>query len=262
MNVSEIRGYIEAIETDYEDNISVHGLELFNRNGVLARKISGSSNIHANKVVKYRREAISEEIIDQIFEFFDQSPFSFDVLSSSGDDFLIQMLERRGMSIRGEYSGLALDLRNEVRLPDESRISIVDVNNKELVETLMNLVCRIWDIHDQKSKELMLKEREDYTILPGRRGGFLVALYEGEPAGYANYRISSDHRVQYLTGAGVLEKYRNMGIYQLLLKRRLKYARENGCELAVVRARRGHSDHILTKLGFIEYSNYVFLVRD
>ena len=113
----------------------------------------------------------------------------------------------------------------------------------------------------EKEIEWMLRDRLAYLRHPGRRGGYLVALLDGEPVANAGYRYSSEGATVYLTGAETAGRYRGRGIYQSLVAYRTSHAFDRGCRYAAIRARRGTSLPILLKPGFVDHGHLPIFER-
>jgi ribosomal protein S18 acetylase RimI-like enzyme len=83
-----------------------------------------------------------------------------------------------------------------------------------------------------------------------------LASVNGTPVSAAAGRVISEHRIFALFGAGTLPDFRQRGIQTTLLRTRLKFAAEAGCEYAVVVTRGGTiSERNCLRLGFrVAYS--------
>ncbi|WP_437302733.1 GNAT family N-acetyltransferase [Sorangium sp. So ce388] len=86
-----------------------------------------------------------------------------------------------------------------------------------------------------------------------------LALVDGEPAGGGSVELAGGGAA--LFGASVLPRYRERGIQQALIVRRLERVRERGCDLACISASPGiPTERNAMRLGFfMAYSKGVFV---
>jgi GNAT superfamily N-acetyltransferase len=90
----------------------------------------------------------------------------------------------------------------------------------------------------------------------------LLALVRGEPAGGASVGIAPN-RASTLSGAGVLPRFRGLGVQRALIAARLRTARDAGCDVAGSSTRPATvSQKNLERLGFRILYPKVVLVRD
>jgi ribosomal protein S18 acetylase RimI-like enzyme len=88
-----------------------------------------------------------------------------------------------------------------------------------------------------------------------------LARVDGEPAGGAGMRL--DHGVAQLCGAATRPAFRRRGIQSALFGRRLRDAREAGCDLAVVTTEPGSKSQAnATAQGFVLLYTRAVLVRE
>jgi GNAT superfamily N-acetyltransferase len=87
--------------------------------------------------------------------------------------------------------------------------------------------------------------------LPAGEGGSVVAYLEGTPVGAAG--ISQPGSVTRLWGGAVSERARGRGVYRALLDARIRYGREHGATMALVKGRVQTSGPILHRAGFARY---------
>lgn len=99
----------------------------------------------------------------------------------------------------------------------------------------------------------------DFVRAPGL-DKFLVRVH-GEPAGAASMRL--DDGIAQLSGATTLPAFRRRGIQTALLRHRLEFARQAGCELAVVTTQPGSRSQSNTqRQGFQLLYGRAILVKD
>jgi GNAT superfamily N-acetyltransferase len=256
MDEEQIIRAIEAIQWDYEEALVPESIHYIQNDDLVMIKNKKSTSVYANKVVRYHR-TIHE--VKDVIAYFEGSPLSWWVRSSSDSSELEKHLLTLGFQHYDTYRGLAKKLTEE-----EAAISDFtyrEVNTEEDVQAHVEVAAKIWG-YDDEAIQAAVTERASYLQFPERRGGYTIALDNNKPVGYSNYRYSKDGKVLYLNGAGVLPEDRGKGIYRSLLADRLIEARKRGCELAVTQARLGTSEPILRKSGFREYTTYKQYVRE
>jgi GNAT superfamily N-acetyltransferase len=112
---------------------------------------------------------------------------------------------------------------------------------------------------DSFTRDALDQVMGDFVRAPGLEK-FLVRLH-GEPAGAASMRL--DDRIAQLSGATTLPAFRKRGIQTTLLQHRLEFARESGCELAVVTTQPGSRSQSNTqRQGFQLLYGRAILVKD
>ena len=179
-------------------------------------------------------------------------------------------LEGAGLTLMDMYEGLALQLdpgesagtgADTVADKTPTTVEIVPVQSEDEMRELLSVSGRVWG-YSPEDQERMVKDRMEYLSLPSCRGGSLLARVNGQAAGNASYRYSSDGRTVYLNGACTLPDFQGRGVFRALVRWRLAAARARGCRFAAVLARVGTSAPILVKLGFTKYFDMpVYLYR-
>ncbi|WP_221567251.1 GNAT family N-acetyltransferase [Alkalihalobacillus sp. TS-13] len=245
--------YVRGVMWDYEsvpDNV-----EFVERPALLMYKTEGSSSILSNKIAKVKVETDKafEQLIGEVGGFYQGKPYSWWIGPDSKPEDLILKVELAGLEYEDTYYGLvkAVDRWEKVELPYALRNVVDEDDIRQYVEVSAN----IWG-YDDATEETLIRQRLAYLKAPDCRGGFLIVMDGDRAVGYAGYRFSSDGEAMYLSGTGVLPKYRGQGIYRALLSRRLELASSYGSNWIVTQARKGTSEPILRKLGFEELGKY------
>jgi len=245
---------------DYEPTWIPPGLEYVERSDVLMWRRNGprSRERWGNRVAYTRSTpARIESLIDEAFAFFGDRPFSWVVGASSMPRDVDDRLVQRGLVDIGDGDLLSAELPiRGLRTTGVARI--VEVEDEEVARIGLRLA------HPDASAEEMeehVAEMLAYLGLPERRGGFLVAFVDGQPAANAAYRYSSDRRTVYLNGAETVERFRGRGVYQSLVAYRADAALRLGCRFAAIRARRDTSLPILMRRGFMDHGHLPIYAR-
>jgi GNAT superfamily N-acetyltransferase len=90
----------------------------------------------------------------------------------------------------------------------------------------------------------------------------VLALVRGEPAGGASVAVAPN-RAAVMSGAGVLPRFRGLGVQRALIAARLRIARAAGCDVAGSFTRPATvSQKNLERLGFRILYPKIVLVRD
>lgn len=253
---------IEAIEAHHWDHEPEHtptNIEFINNEKVTMIKFAGSNSIYANKVVRQRFEHPDLDV-QEVIQYFGEVPFSWWVGPNSKPVDLVERLTHYNFGIIDEYIGLAYSLKVWEKGSIRGNYKIVEVENDEQLWEQVRVSSAIWG-YDEASLQSIFNQRKSYLQSPFRKGGFIVVLDGERGIGYSNYRYSSDGKVLYLNGSAVLPEYRGKGVYSDLVSMRLAEAKSRGCELVTCQARKGTSEPILRKLGFVEYGTYYHLAK-
>lgn len=245
---------------DYERTWIPPGLEYVERPDVLMWRRNGprSDQRWGNRVA-YTRSSPEhiESLIEEALAFLGERPFSWIVGASSAPADLAERLIGRGLVDVGDGDLLSAEL--PVRgLRTAHDVDIVEVADEEMARIGLRLAhpnATAADMTDQVDEML------GYLALPERRGGFLVAFVDGQPAANAAYRDSSDGRTVFLNGAETVERFRGRGIYQALVAYRAEAALRRGCRYAAIRARRDTSLPILMRRGFVDHGHLPIYAR-
>ena len=250
----------EAIMWDYEPTWIPPGLEYVERPDVLMWRRNGprADQRWGNRVAYTRSTPDGiESLIDEVLAFLGGRAFSWVAGASSAPADLAERLAGRGLVDVGD--GDLLSARLPVRgLRTADDVDIVEVEDEETARVGIRLAhpnATAEEVADQANEMLA------YLALPERRGGFLVAFMDGQPAANAAYRYSSDGRTVYLNGAQTVERFRGRGIYQTLVAYRTDAAVRHGCAYAAIRARRDTSLPILMRRGFADHGHLPIYAR-
>ena len=245
---------------DYEPTWVPPGLEYVDRPDLLMWRRNGprSRQRWGNRVA-YTRSTPDrvESLIDEALAFLGDRPFSWIAGASSAPRDISERIADRGLVDIGDGDLLTATL--PIRgLRAATDVKIVEVEDEAMARIGLHLA------HPDASVEEMSEQVAEmllYLALPERRGGFLVALVDDQPAANAAYRYSSDGRTVYLNGAETAERFRRRGVYQSLVAYRTEAARQRGCRYAAIRARRDTSLPILMRRGFIDHGHLPIYAR-
>lgn len=130
-----------------------------------------------------------------------------------------------------------------LRVNDEVRI--VEVADDESLRDSVSVMGTRW--HDA-----VLMDRRRYLACKERRGGFLVAYFEGNAAGTAGWTFTADGRAVLLNGGVVREEFRRRGVYSSMVGWRVERALERACLFAALVANPRTSGPILSKRNFAD----------
>ena len=251
----------EAIMWDYELDWLPRGFDVVERDDLLmwSRRNGLRSEARWNNRVSWIRtsEESAESVINEVFAFFGDLPFTWVIGPSSAPWDLRERVARRGLIDTGDGDLLSAEL------PIMGLRSSPDVRIAEVADDRMARIG-IRLAHPEGTRDeldAMVEDRLAYLRHPGRRGGFLVAFVDGEPVANAGYRYSADGRTVYLNGAETVERFRGRGVYQSLVGYRVRRAAERGCRFAAIRARRATSLPILMKRGFVDHGHLPIYAR-
>ena len=190
----------------------------------------------------------AEAKIDELLEFFGDTPFNWHVGPSSTPADLEARLTRRGLTVTARPRMMTIDLPLERDWPVNADVRVVEVEDADAARAGLRLAH-----HEGGELERDLTERMAYLALPGRRGGFLVAYIGEAPVANASYRYSRDGRCIYLTGAETVETLRGRGVYKTLVAYRAARAAARGCLMAAILANSDTSAPILARRGFADH---------
>lgn len=251
----------EAIMWDYEPDFVPVGMEVVDRQDVLMWKRPHgpfAQRRWSNRVSYVRTTSDQvERTIKEVFAFFGPVAFTWVVGPSSRPVDLGARLIAHGMVDIGDGDLLSASLPIS-GLRVKSDLAIVEVANEEMALIGLRLAH---PEADETEMDQILRGRMEYLRHPGRQGGYLVALLDGEPVANAGYRYSSNGATVYLTGAETVERFRRRGIYQSLVAYRAAAAMNRGCQCAAIRARRDTSLPILMQRGFVNYGHLPIFAR-
>jgi len=218
-----------------------------------------SDNYLSNRVVfsHETHDLKAEDLYEVAESFFGDKVYGW-YTDKVKDHHLINFLTDRGWIVEDEYDGRYFKVNNQ---EFEISANIVEVQaGSPQVKDLVNITTHIWYTIDETKIESAIKAYNDYLSSSDRRGGYVLYYLDDKAVGYGTYRFSSCGRYMYLAGTGVLEAYRNRGIYKSILNYRLNKAIHRGADYVLTQARLGHSSPILEKCGFDKAGEFVFLV--
>lgn len=160
---------------------------------------------------------------------------------------LAARLERRGLV---GHPGVGMARRTDVA-PAAVRAGItVDEVGADDLDAFTALMAEGW--------ETPFAQLDGYHRLaladPARRQRFVLARFEGAPAGAAG--MFTLERSVMLQGAVVLPRFRRRGLYAAMVEARVAIARALGVPLAISHARGDTSAPILTALGFATVAHF------
>src|SRR5688572_7081782 len=176
-------------------------------------------------------------------------------LSILTDPAISAALSARGYRLHGFENVLGRPLLD---LPQEAAASSI------AVEVLPEADWRTWmdiaieafanmDGTGSVADDALSREELERVMLPfAAVPGFIryLARIDGEPAGEATLR--TDDRLAQLAGSGTVPRFRGRGVQKALVQRRLRDARDAGCDLAVVTTAPGtRSQDNVMRRGFI-----------
>jgi GNAT superfamily N-acetyltransferase len=261
MNTNEIVKAIDAHHWDYEKEWIPSYIETLEEDGLRAIKNPRMNNVFSNKVVEFSASDPDCRMNKwrKVKTFFGEVSFSL-WLERSQSSLLSPLLKADGFEMTDRYDGLACMLNNRsASFPLKREIQLTDVEDEEDIQSLVEVSSLIWGYHEDQHEKLF-DQRKSYITSPYRKGGYILARKDSKPAGYSNYRYSSDGRTMFMNGGGVLPEFRHQGIYSEMVNFRLDHARSKGAFLATCQARQGHSSPVLKKLGFKQYAEYDYWV--
>jgi GNAT superfamily N-acetyltransferase len=261
IEMDELLKKIEAQHWDYETDWVPPHIQFVQNERVTMIKNPRSTSIQANRVIHASfSERVFEEQFDAILQFYGTQPFSWWIGPRDRPNDLLMRLTQHGFTLIDEYAGLAIELAEEPLNAMDNEHEIREVRSDEDLIAEIDVSARVWGYNEQ-TKRSLFHERKAYLDLPSRRGGFAIAVVEGQVAGYSNYRYSKDGKTMYLNGSGVAPEFRRRGVYSALVKSRLNAAKAKGCRWVTTQARIGMSDHLLKSLGFDARGKYHLLIK-
>lgn len=255
----DILSRIETMQMDHEpsqlsDNIekyqNSHTCMIMNRS---ARSIYSTRVVYAHEDERYNADMIFKEAK----EFFKYKKYSWYV-TLPRDEAIYNLLLTKGWQVHDTYEGRYYPLTRKISY-DHTQIVEVKPDSIE-ADLLGGIVAEVWGVKDQtRINDAKIKYNE-YLKAPDRRGGYVLAYYDGIAVGYGTYRLSECRKFLYLSGTGVIEPYRKKGIYKNLLNYRLNKGVEWNASYAIAQARKGHSSPILEKYGFSKIGEFKHLI--
>ena len=163
-----------------------------------------------------------------------------------------ERLERHGFVKAGDQALMArFGLDDLDDIPVNPDIEVIDLNKApHLWEESLQINARAFQWpHDQT-----VNEREGwFEDLGSEPIRSVMALVDGKPVADAHLYLQNG--IAYLGGAATLPEFRNRKIYSTLLRRRLKMARGEGYEVALIHAE-PMSRRVVSRFGFETYALY------
>ena len=189
-------------------------------------------------------------------------PVRFEV-STLAEPAVHEALSRRGYTLVGFEHVLASSLRDR-EFTRSAHASVIRPDEAEVwIDTLVDAFSHPDDVPagvpESFPRELLVDLLRDSESIAG--WSRWIARDDGTVAGAASMRIKDG--VAQLSGAATLPAHRRRGIQSALLGTRLAWAREAGCELAVVTTQPGSkSQQNLQRQGFALLYARALWVRD
>ena len=169
------------------------------------------------------------------------------------DPSLHDVFRSRGGVLDETLAVLALDLTDE--LPDlgpwDERIEVRWVTDADTARHHHEVGMLVFGGEMAPDDELERAAADGRRQLPAGDGGAVVAYLDGAPVGAGGVAQPGD--VARLWGGSVREEARGLGVYRALLDARLRYGRDHGATLALVKGRIQTSGPILLRAGFEQY---------
>lgn len=255
----DILSRIETMQMDHEPSQLSDNIEMFQNSHTCmimnqsARSIYSTRVVFAHEDESYNADMIFKEAKD----FFRYKKYSWYV-TLPRDESIYNLLLTKGWQVHDTYEGRYLPLTKKISY-DHTQIVEVEPDSIE-ADLLGNIVAEVWGVKDQTRVDDAKNKYNEYLKAPDRRGGYVLAYYDGVAVGYGTYRLSDCRKFLYLSGTGVIESYRRKGIYKNLLNYRLNKGFELHAGYAIAQARKGHSSPILEKYGFSKLGAFKHLI--
>lgn len=257
--MKELIRAIENMQADHEESRLTPAISVHQSESCVMIANNNSDNYLSNRVVygHINDKQSVEALYDKAEVFFDGKIYGW-YADRDKDTELINFLLDRGWLIEDEYHGRYLAVKNLDKRPC---MNVVEVQaDSQSVRELVHITTSIWYTIDESKVESAIKIYNDYLKSSDRRGGYVLYYIDDKAVGYGTYRLSSCGSYMYLAGTGVLEAYRNRGVYRNILNYRINLAIEQKADYLITQARVGHSSPILEKCGFDKAGDFVFLV--
>lgn len=171
------------------------------------------------------------ELLDEMVEFYKsrKRKVQFEIVPSRVNQALLQELVQRGYYQSGFHTSLYYPI------VDDSMIELSDISIREITaeefQTYATIHCRSTGLPDEGIPHVA----QNNLILCGRPGWkFFVAMKSNIPAAVGVMYMKDS--VASLTFAGTLPEYRNNGLQQALIRRRLYEALINNCGIVISQA--------------------------
>jgi len=255
----DILSRIESMQTDHEASQLSDDIEIHQNSHTCMIMNKSARSIYSTRVVYAHEDDNnnSDMIFQEAKDFFKYKKYSWYV-TLPRDESIYKLLLSKGWQVHDTYEGRYLPL-TENKSYDHTQIVEVEPGSIE-ADLLGNIVAEVWGVKDETRVQDAKNKYNEYLKAPDRRGGYVLAYYDGIAAGYGTYRLSDCGKYLYLSGTGVIESYRKKGIYKNLLNYRLNKGFEMNASYAVAQARKGHSSPILEKYGFEKIGEFKHLL--
>ncbi|MBU5444069.1 GNAT family N-acetyltransferase [Paenibacillus sp. MSJ-34] len=168
------------------------------------------------------------EYLDRIIHFYRtrDRKAQFEIVPSREDRNLLEALSERGFYQSGFHTSLYIE-PTENADDNRDRIAIHELREDQF-DLYATIHCRGTGLTDDGIPYVA----ENNKVLYNRPGWkFYIAYMDENPAAVGVMYIKD--RIASLTFAATLPEYRNQGLQQTLLQRRIREAKRNGCKLAV-----------------------------
>ena len=199
--------------------------------------------------------------VDAVLDFCNANRVEFLVARCPADAIAVaHRLENRGMNLMDTLVFFSLALRNWVppELPEGVTVRPFEADELNIVEEIARESFRGYAGHyhadprlDRAACDAVYVDWSIRLTRPAPGSTTLVAILDGEPAGYMSFRWSEGHDGQAVLG-GVLERARKRGVYRALLAAGLVWLREQGAGTATVSSQivNNSVQKVWTRLGF------------
>lgn len=168
------------------------------------------------------------EFTDQIIDFYQsrERRAQFEIVPSLVDDAYLKLLSSRGFYQTGFHSSLYIEPRLYNNIKNEF-VRIVELQEDQFI-LYATIHCKGTGLADDGIPFVA----ENNIVLYNRPGWkFYIAYINEIPASVAVMYIKGD--IASLTFAATLPEYRNLGLHQYLIERRIEEALRNNCRLVV-----------------------------
>lgn len=258
--MKHINTIIEKMQSDHEDSQLEDHIDIQTGDDYFMVNNSLSTSLFSTKVVYAHetKDMDAKTLYHQAQTFFLEKPFSW-YLNASTDQNIQKHLDKNGWIEHDRYDGMYYEISKNMFYESHYEVREVIPGTKD-IDDLAYIASCIWGSSGEEQLRVAKDRYATYLTASDCRGGYLLAYFKGEPIGYGSYRLSKDRNVLYLSGTGVLEPYRNKGVYRSLLNYRLKFGQANNIKYAVTQARVGHSSPILSKIGFVKVETFLHYI--
>ncbi|MCR8644488.1 GNAT family N-acetyltransferase [Paenibacillus sp. N1-5-1-14] len=169
--------------------------------------------------------------INQIMDYYigRGRKVQFEIVPSLVDQNVLKHLSERGLYQSGFHTSVYTELTASnvnVQVPSEY-IEIEELQENQMM-TYASIHCRGTGLSDDGIPYVAANNQVLYNR-PGWK--FFIAYYQKNPAAVA-VMYTKDTTAS-LTFAATLPEYRNLGLHQLLIKKRIEEARKSNCKLVV-----------------------------